>query len=130
MTKLLRQQVRLPARPRQVYAALIESPRHAAFTGAPARLVAKPGAPFSCYGGYLTGFTLHLVSGKRIVQAWRSRDWPAGTYSLVTFALAAAPGGQTRLTFTQLGIPAGDHAAKSAGWRTHYWRPLRAYLAR
>ena len=60
------------------------------------------------------------------MQAWRSQDWPAGAWSVVTFELAAAPGGRTTLTFTQVGIPANDVAAKSKGWREHYGTPMIA----
>ena len=44
------------------------------------------GAAFSCYSGHITGITLELKPGKRIVQARRSRGWPEGHYSIVTFA--------------------------------------------
>jgi activator of HSP90 ATPase len=62
------------------------------------------------------------------VQAWRAQDWPAGHFSLVTFSLSSAAGGRTKLAFTQVGLPASDAAAKSRGWHTYYWKPLRAYL--
>jgi uncharacterized protein YndB with AHSA1/START domain len=128
MTKTIRQQVLLPAAPKKVYAALIEAKKHAAFTGAPAKISPKVGGTFSCYGGYITGANVELVAAKRIVQAWRSQGWSAGTFSLVTFALAPAAGGKTRLTFTHLGVPASDFKAKSNGWRIHYWAPLKKYL--
>jgi activator of HSP90 ATPase len=69
-----------------------------------------------------------LEPGKRITQAWRAREWPKGVYSIVTFALTARPGGKTELRFSQVGVPAGDHAAKDKGWRTHYWEPLKRFL--
>lgn len=128
MTKTLRQTVRFKAPPKQVFEALIDGRKHAAFTGAPASISRNAGAAFTCYGGYISGFNLEVVPGKRIVQAWRSRDWPKGHYSIVTFCLAPGAGGRTRLSFTHLGVPAGDTKAKSAGWRSHYWKPLKAYL--
>jgi hypothetical protein len=64
-----------------------------------------------------------------IVQAWRSKGWPKGFYSLVTFALASGGRGKTKLSFTHLGVPAGDVKAKGDGWRAHYWTPLRRYLS-
>jgi activator of HSP90 ATPase len=72
--------------------------------------------------------TLELEPNKRIVQAWRAKGWPKGFYSVVTFALSGSAGGKTKLRFTQLGVPAGDFKAKSDGWRTHYWEPLKKYL--
>jgi uncharacterized protein YndB with AHSA1/START domain len=128
MNKTIRQTVKIGAPPKRVFEALINEKKHAAFTGNPATISRKPGTPFTCYGGYLTGFNLEVVAPKRIVQAWRSKGWPAGTYSIVTFALSRGRDGGTKLSFTHVGVPASDIKAKSAGWRTHYWKPLKAYL--
>jgi len=128
MTKTIRQALTIGAAPRKVYAALIEEKRHSKFTGAAARISRKAGGAFSCYGGYITGFNLDLVPSRRIVQAWRSKGWPAGHYSIVTFALSGSAGGRTKLRFTHDGVAAPDYRAKDKGWRSHYWRPLKAYL--
>lgn len=128
-TKTITQIVTLPARPADVYAALVEASQHADFTGDAAQIDARVGGSFTCYGGYISGVNVELVPAKRIVQAWRSKGWPKGYYSLVTFALAPAGRGKTKLQFTHLGVPAADFKAKSGGWRTHYWEPLERYLA-
>ncbi len=130
MTKTIHQQVLLPAAPKAVYAALMDEKKHAAFTGAKAKISKKVGGAFECYDDYITGQNVELLPGKRIVQVWRGKSWPAGTFTLVTFALAKAAGGKTKLTFTHLGVPASDYKAKIEGWRVHYWEPLKRYLAR
>jgi len=130
MTKTIRQSVILGGSPLRVYEVLIDSKRHAAFTGQPARVVRKVGGTVSCYGGYIKGFNLALVPGRLIVQAWWSQGWPRGFYSIVSFALAPKAGGRTKLTFTHVGVPASDVKAKSSGWHEHYWQPLNAYLTR
>jgi activator of HSP90 ATPase len=127
-TKNIRHTVLLQGTAREVYAALMNEKKHAQFTGEPARVRAKAGAAFSCYGNYITGITLELEPARRIVQAWRSQGWPPGHYSIVTFALSKRSGGRTRLRFTQVGVPAGDYARKNQGWRTHYWQPLKRFL--
>ncbi len=71
---------------------------------------------------------MEIIAPKLIVQAWRSRNWPMGTYSIVTFKLAKSAGGKTKLTFTQTGVPADDYKEKNQGWRTHYWERLQRYL--
>jgi activator of HSP90 ATPase len=127
-TKTIEHKVLFHAAPKDVYDALINGKKHSQFTGAPAKMRAKAGTPFSCYGDYITGVTLDLASGKRIVQAWRSQGWPVGHYSIVTFALSPKAGGKTHLYFTQTGVPANDFADKNKGWRTHYWEPLEKFL--
>jgi len=127
-TKTIEHKVLFQAAPKDVYDALMDGKKHSQFTGEPAKMRAKAGAPFTCYGDYITGVTLDLVPGKRIVQAWRSQGWPDGHYSIVTFALSSRAGGKTQLHFTHIGVPANDFAEKNKGWRTHYWEPLEKYL--
>jgi uncharacterized protein YndB with AHSA1/START domain len=128
MSKTIRQTVTFRAAPKQVFEALMDAKKHAAFTHHPAAIDRKPGGSFTCYGGYISGFTLELVDAKRIVQAWRGASWPKGVYTIVTFTLAKSAGAKTRLTFTQAGVPANDVKAKTEGWKVHYWKPLKAYL--
>ena len=128
-TKNINQRVTFAAAPARVYAALLETDQHARFTGERARIEPQIGGKFTCYGDYISGVTLELEQNKRIVQAWRSRNWPVGTYSIVTFMLSGKPGGKTELRFTQVGVPAKDYRRKSQGWRTHYWDPLKRFLA-
>jgi activator of HSP90 ATPase len=127
--KSIRQTATFKASPRAVYEALMDSRKHAAFTGAPAKIARQPGGRFTAYGGYLEGVTVELVPNKKIVQFWRSRNWPLFHYSTVTFALARAGGG-TRLRFTQHGVPNSDYRAKNRGWVSAYWDKLKAFLER
>ena len=128
-TKNITHSVTLPSRPAAVYAALMDEKKHAAFTGDAAKIDARVGGSFTCYGGYITGVTVELVPDKLIVQAWRAKGWPKGFYTLVTFALSPAGSGKTKLRFTHLGVPTRDFKAKSNGWPSHYWEPLKRYLA-
>lgn len=128
MTKTIRQTVIIGATPKRVYEALIDEKRHAKFTGAKASVSRKVGGAFSCHGGYLTGFTIDRVPARRIVQAWRVKQWPKGMFSVVTFALSRSKGGKTKLAFSQVGVPAASVRHLGPGWRTHYWKPLKAYL--
>ena len=125
--KIIRHMVFLRTTPKTVYNALMNEKKHSQFTGERAKIRGKAGAPFSCYDGYITGITLELEPAKRIVQAWRSQNWPEGHYSIVTFALFKKSGG-TQLRFKQIGVPANDYARKNQGWRMHYWQPLKQYL--
>lgn len=127
--KSIEQTVTFDAAPEQVFEALMDSKRHAEFTGAPARVSREVGGPVSCHDGFISAINVELVKNERIVQAWRGKTWPAGVYSIATFALASA-GKQTTLTFTQHGVP--DDAAPhiDSGWHEKYWKPLRAYLAK
>jgi activator of HSP90 ATPase len=128
MKKIIRQTVVINAAPKQVYAALIDEKKHAKFSGAPATISRQVGGAFTCYGGYLTGINVELVPAKRIVQAWRSKSWPSGVYSIVSFAFSRKAGGKTKLALTHVGVPASDFKGVSKGWPMYYWKPIKAYL--
>lgn len=127
-TRTIRQSVTIAAEPKDVFEALVDSRKHARFTRDKASISRRIGGAFSCYDGYISGINLELVPSQLIVQAWRSKDWPAGHYSVATFKLSAAGNKATRLDFVQIGVPAADVKAKSAGWKEHYWSRLKAML--
>lgn len=120
-------EVTFPASPSAVYAALVESARHAEFTGAPAEIERDEGGTFVCYGGHVEGRHVQLVPGKRIVQAWRTKTWPEGTYSVARFELTP-DGSETKLVFDQDGVPAEAVEHIDAGWHRQYWEKLTTYL--
>ena len=103
-TRTIKQSVTIKASPHDVYEALMDSKKHAKFTGGKATISRKVGGKFSAFDGYAEGVNLELVPDKKIVQSWRASDWPEGHYSKATFALKAVAGG-TKLTFTQTGVP-------------------------
>lgn len=119
----IHQEVTFSAAPARVYKALVDSKRFAEVTGAPATGDSTEGAPFSVFGGHITGRHVELVSGKRVVQAWRAKTWPEGLYSIVRFELLPEGSG-TKVIFDHTGFPADmtDHLAK--GWQSNYWDKL------
>jgi activator of HSP90 ATPase len=126
-TKTIRQTVILKASPHDVYEALMDSKKHARFTGGKAYVNREVGGKFSAFDGYAEGVNLELVPDKKIVQTWRAEDWPEGHFSKVTFLLGKAQGG-TRLTFTQVGVPEEQYEDVSQGWRDYYWVPMKEML--
>ena len=127
MPKTIRQSVTIKATPQAVYEALMDSRKHARFTGGGASISRKVSGKFSVFDGYAEGVNLELVSGKKIVQTWRASDWAKDYYSKATFALTKVKGG-TRLTFTQTGVPDDQYAAVKNGWIDFYWRPIKQLL--
>jgi activator of HSP90 ATPase len=127
-TKTIRQTVTIKAAPAEVYEALMDQKKHALFTGAPAKVSRKVGGAFSAHGGYCMGVHLELVENAKIVQTWRGSDWPADHFSTATFAMATAPGGATKLTFIQTGVPEKEAPHIATGWKKHYWIPMKEML--
>lgn len=130
MSRTIRQTVYFDAAPHDVYEALMDSRRHAAFTGEAAKVNRSVGGAFSTFGGWSKGTMLELEADRLIVQSWRSKDFRAADpESRVTFRLSKQ-GGRTRLVFVQANIPETLAKELAEGWREYYWNPLKAYLAR
>lgn len=127
MTKTIRQTATFKASPHEVYEALVDSRKHSKFTGGKVTMSRKIGGAFTAYGGSLSGTNLELVPDKKIVQAWRADDWPAGHFSRATFSLKKVKGG-TQLSFYQSCVPDEHYTGIKQGWIDFYWKPMKAML--
>ncbi len=125
--KTIKQSATFKAGAHDVYEALMDAKKHAAFTGGRAVISREAGGRFSTFDGYAEGKNVELVPDKKIVQTWRASDWPEGIYSEVTFELQET-NGKTRLVFTQTGVPDESAGAIAQGWREFYWKPLKEML--
>jgi len=120
----LHQEVQLAATASRIETALLDSKQFAAFTGLAATIDPHEGGAFSLFGGLIVGRNIELVSGQRIVQAWRPTHWDPGVYSLAKFEFRPSGSG-TLVVLDHTGFPAGDFDHLSAGWHEHYWEPLK-----
>lgn len=127
MSKLIRQSATFKATPHEVYVALMDSRKHARFSGAAAKISRKVGGTISAYDGYISGTNLELVPDRKIVQSWHASAWPEGHLSRVTFKLQPVKGG-TRLSFTHSGVPDKFFDDIKQGWIDSYWRPMQTML--
>jgi activator of HSP90 ATPase len=127
MSKPIHQTVIFKASPHEVYEALMDSKKHAAFTGGKARISRQVGGAIMAYDNYISGKNIELTPDQKIVQDWRAVDWPEGYTSRITFEFTAIPGG-TRLDFTHVNLPEGTEAEFTRGWIENYWEPMKIYL--
>ena len=117
------------AAPQRVYDALTSGKLHAAFTGAEARITPKKGGEFHAWAGQFSGKFLELTPGEKIVQTWRSKDFPAGyPDSHLEISLVPESGG-TRLELKHTKVPYKKLEEYHGDWSTLYWTRLRAWLA-
>ncbi len=121
----------LPATPAQIFTAWLDAAEHAAMTGSPATVEsAEVGGRFTAWDGYIDGSHLALDPGVRIVQSWRSDDFPADALdSLLEVSLEPAPGG-TRVTLRHGDLPEGQGPAVLEGWEEFYLTPMERYFRR
>lgn len=120
--------VDLPASATRLYGMYLDPKQHAAFTGAPVKIAARPGAPFEAFGGALSGTVLQVVPNRLIVQSWRSTNFAKHDLDS-TLVLSFWPEGRSaRIELTHVNVAETDFAGVSEGWSKYYWLPWRAYL--
>ncbi len=117
------------AAPQRVYDALTNGKLHAAFTGAEARITPKKGGEFHAWRGHLQGKFIELTPGEKIVQTWRSKDFPAGYPDSHLEIVLVPESGGTRLELKQTRVPYKKVEEYHSDWSTLYWTRLRAWLA-
>jgi activator of HSP90 ATPase len=119
----------LTASAKQVYEAWLSSHEHGAMTGGAAQIDPSVGGKFSAWDGYLTGTTLELEPYRRIVQSWRTIEFPAGAPDSRLEILLEEIAGGTRLTLKHSEVPAGQGSAYESGWVDNYFDPMKDYFS-
>jgi uncharacterized protein YndB with AHSA1/START domain len=119
----------IPATPQRIFSAWMDSAEHSAFTGDEAIVVPEVGGEHQSAGGYIKGRTLELNEGSRIVQSWRTTEFPAESPdSRVEITLEPTLGG-TLVTLLHTDIPVGQGDRYRQGWNEYYLSRLKTYFA-
>ena len=120
----------LPGTPDEIYRAWLSSDGHAAMTGASAEIDPTVGRAYEAWDGYITGRTLVLEPGRRIVQTWRTSEFAeTDPDSEIDVRLEPVDGG-TRITIRHRNVPDGQREYEHGGWQENYFDPMRMYFGR
>lgn len=120
----------ISATPEQIYKAWLSTDGHAKMTGSPAEVEARLGGKFSAWDGYISGETLALKPYTRIVQGWRTTEFPEGSSdSHVEILLEPIKEG-TKITITHSNIPDGQADDYKQGWQDFYFKPMKIYFSK
>jgi uncharacterized protein YndB with AHSA1/START domain len=118
----------LPATPEQVYEAWLDTEEHSEMTGASATSDPEVGGKFTARAGYIEGTNVEMEPFKRIVQRWRTVEFPVeAPDSLLEIVLEALDGGSI-ITINHSEIPEGQGAFYNVGWSVHYFEPMAAHF--
>ena len=119
----------VPAAPQQVYQAWMDSDMHTWMTGGDAEIDPRVGGRFTAWDGYITGATLIMEPYKRIVQSWRTTDFPADAPdSQLEVLLTEVPVG-TQIILNHTNLPDGTGDTYRTGWIDNYFKPMQEYFA-
>jgi activator of HSP90 ATPase len=118
----------IPAKASEIYNAWLNSEGHAAMTGSLAHVDGKVGGKFTAWDGYIFGRTLELTPNQRIVQVWRTSEFPDDSPdSHVEILLEEVPGG-TKVTLTHSDMPEDQVDSYRQGWDDFYFKPMKSYF--
>jgi uncharacterized protein YndB with AHSA1/START domain len=119
------------AEPQRVFSAWMDSREHAAFTGG-GEAVVEPwaGGRFIAWDGYIHGILLGVDEGRRIVQTWRTVEFPPESRdSRVVMEFDPVRGG-TRVVVRHSDLPPSHVKKYEKGWTEHYLKALARYFAK
>jgi uncharacterized protein YndB with AHSA1/START domain len=120
----------IPATPEEIYDAWIDPEKHGAMTDSTVTSEGDGtvGSSYTASDEYIHATFTELEPGARIVQAWRSTEFPedAGD-SIVEVILAPAANG-TKVTINHSEIPEGQGKEYKKGWKEFYLDPMKAYF--
>ena len=120
----------IPAKPMEIYESWLSSEGHTAMTGSSAEVEGKVGGKFSAWDGYIFGTTLELTPNQRIVQAWRTSEFPTeATDSHLEVLLEEVAEG-TKVTLIHSDMPKDQIESYRQGWEDYYFKPMKEYFAK
>ncbi len=128
MTEKLKMSATIPAKPEEIYESFMDSEKHSEMTGSEAKVDPKINGKFSAWDGYIEGKTIEMEPGRRIVQKWRTTDFPAESPdSTVEIVLERVEKG-TKIVLIHTEIPDGQKDDYKQGWKDFYFNPMKEYF--
>jgi uncharacterized protein YndB with AHSA1/START domain len=119
----------LPQEPKRVFAAWMDPREHAQFTGGGAATIEPwTGGRFTAFEGEVHGIFLGVDAGVRIVQTFRTPDFPREMRdSRVTVSFEPHAGG-TMLRITHSDVPPSLLKKLQRAWESNYLKSLPKHL--
>ena len=120
----------LPATEKQIYEAWLSSEGHSQMTGSQAEVEGRSGGTFKAWDGYIWGKTLEVEPNRRIIQSWRTSEFPEDSPDSRVEILLEEVSERTKATLIHTEIPDGQGEGYKQGWDDFYFTPMRAYFSR
>ena len=120
--------VTLHASVEEIFNAWLSSDGHSAMTGSAAKVDGKVGGAFTAWDGYIFGKTLEIESPRRIVQAWRTSEFPESAPDSRVDILFEEVKDGTKLTLVHSDMPEEQVESYRQGWEDFYFKPMKEYF--
>ena len=119
--------VTINARAESIYKAWLSTEGHSAITGSPAKVDGTINGDFTAWDGYIWGMFLELDENKRILQAWRTGEFPSEVEDSIVEILLEEEHDKTKITLNHSNIPEGQADSYKQGWEDFYFKPMREW---
>jgi activator of HSP90 ATPase len=119
----------LNCEPETLYRAWLDPCEHAAFTESDAEIEPVIEGSFSIWDGYITGKTVEMQPYSRIVQKWRTTEFPESNPDSTLEIKFEKKGKGTKFTLIHTEIPDGQGEMYKKGWNDYYFKPMTKYYA-
>lgn len=124
----LRLTATISASSKEIYESWLDSKGHSAMTGSEATVDAKINGKFIAWDGYIEGITIELHPNQKIVQKWRTTDFPSESPDSTIEILLEEVDNGTTITLIHTEIPAGQSDDYRKGWDEFYFTPMKSYF--
>lgn len=111
-----------------IYKAWLSTQGHTLMTGSPAKVHGHVNGEFTAWDGYIWGTFLELEENQRIVQAWRTGEFPEDAEDSRVEVLLEENDGKTKLVIHHTNIPEGQAESYKTGWHDFYFKPMKEYF--
>jgi activator of HSP90 ATPase len=113
----------------RIYHSWLDSDEHSAFTGSPAQFDPGVGGKFTAWDGYIYGKTLKTEPFQRILQAWRTTEFPEQSPDSQLEILIEGVDGGAKVTLIHTDFPDGQGGDYRQGWEEYYFEPMQRYFS-
>jgi activator of HSP90 ATPase len=116
------------ARAETIFKAWLSTQGHTLMTGSPAKINGLANGEFTAWDGYIWGTFLELEPNKRILQLWRTGEFPEDAEDSQVEILLEDIDSKTKLTLIHTKIPEDQVDSYKTGWLDFYFKPMKEYF--
>lgn len=109
----------------RIYKAWTSTKGHTEMTGSPAKVDGRVDGDFTAWDGYIWGTFLELDENKRILQTWRTSEFPEEASDSRVEVVLNEANGKTVLKLIHTEIPEGQVEGYRQGWEDFYFKPMK-----
>ena len=120
----------IQATPKRLYEAWLDSKEHSQMTNKDASIKSSEDTTFTTINGRITGENIELEPYYRIVQSWRTVDFPRDSQNSHLEIIFEPNHRGTILELRHSNIPDGQGESCKQEWSKNYFTPMKTYFSR